>query len=85
MKRIAHRTLKPAPVHPVIGLRVPDQRLDRLAPLEQPLLVIAERLVLAAVDDLHARVVGVHAPVAQVDDDLLGASPQVLQQVARSA
>ena len=83
MQCIAHSTLQPAPVHPVIGLRVPDQRLDRLAPLEQPLLVVGQRLVLAAVNDLHARVVSVHAAVAEVDDDLLGASPLVLQQVAR--
>ena len=81
MQRIAHSTLQPAPIHPVVGLGVADQWLDRLAPLEQALLVIAERLVLAAVDDLHARVVGVHAPVAQVDDDLLGRASQVLQQI----
>ena len=52
MQRIAHGALQPAPIHPVIGLRVADQRLDRLAPFQQPLLVVAERLVLAAVDDL---------------------------------
>ncbi len=33
--------------------------------------MIAERLMLAMMDDLHARVVGVHAAPAQVDDDLL--------------
>ena len=81
MQRIAHRTLQPASIHPVVGLGVADQRLDGLAALEQALLVIAERLVLAAVDDLHARVVGVYAPVAQVDDDLFGRAPGVLQQV----
>ena len=36
-----------------------NQWLDGLASFEQLLLMIAERLVLASVDDLHARVVGV--------------------------
>ena len=83
MQRITHGALQPAPVHPVIGLRVTDQRLDRLAPFEQALLVVGERLVLAAVDGLHARVVRVHAAVAQIDDHLPGSSPQVLKQVVR--
>ena len=80
---IAYRPLQPTPVHPVIRLGVANQRLDGLASLEQSLFMIAERLVLASVDDLHARVVGVHAPVAQVDDDLLGPAAGVLQQVGR--
>ena len=83
MQRITHGALQPAPVHPVIGLRVADQRLDRLASFQQTLLMVGERLVLAAVDDLHARVVRVHAPVAEVDDHLLRTSPQVLHQIAR--
>ena len=61
MQHIAHRALQPVPVHPVIGLRLADQRLDRLASLEQRLLVAGEGFVFAAADDLHARVVGVHA------------------------
>jgi hypothetical protein len=66
MQRIAHRTVQPAAVHPVIGLRVADQRLDGLAAPEQAPLVRAQRLVLATVDDLHPRVVGVHAPVGSL-------------------
>ena len=64
MQRITHRTLEPTPVHPIIGLRVTGQRLDGPAPLEQALVMIAERLMLAMMDDLHARVVGVHAAPA---------------------
>lgn len=41
----------------------------------------AERLVLASVDDLHAGVVCIHAPVAQIDDDLPRGAPGVLQQL----
>jgi hypothetical protein len=60
--------MKPAPIYPVIGLHVADQRLDRLAPLEQPLLVVSQRFVLAAVNDLHARVVRVHTLLMHVHD-----------------
>lgn len=67
----------------MVSFGVANQRLDRLAPLEQPLLVVGERLVLAAVKDLYARVVCIHASVTQIDDDLPRAAPQVLQQVAR--
>ena len=81
MQRIANCPLQPAPVHPVVGIGVADQRLDCLAPFEQALVFIGERLVLAAVNDLHARVVGIHAPVAKVDDDLLGLASQVLLQI----
>ena len=55
MQRITPGALQPAPVHLVIGLRVTDQRLDRLAPLKQALFMLGEQLVLAPVDDLHAR------------------------------
>ena len=81
MQRISRHTLQPAPVHAVVGLGVANQRLDGLGSLEQALVVIAEQLVLAAVDDLHARDVGVQAPVAKVDDNLLGSVTQVLRQV----
>ena len=78
-QRAACRTVQPAPVHPVVGLGVADHRLDSLPLLEQARLFTGEQLVLAAVDGLHARVVGVHTPVAQVDDDLPGqAFPQRL-------
>ena len=53
VQRIAERTLQPAPIHAVVGLGVSDQRLDGLTALEQSFLVIAERLVLAPMDDLR--------------------------------
>ena len=68
----ASSPLQPAPIHTVVGHGVADQRFDGLAPLEQSPFTFAERLVFASVDHLHAGVVGIHAPVAQVLDDLLG-------------
>ena len=81
MQRIAHRTLQPAPVHAVVGLGVADQRLDGLAPLQPGLLLRGQRLELATVDDLLARVVGVHAPEAQVRHHDLDLARHVLEQV----
>ena len=54
------------PVHPVIGLEVPDDRLNRLGSFEQSALLIHQSLVLAPVFDLNVWVVFVHIPVAQV-------------------
>jgi len=70
MQRIAQRSLQQAPVHSVVSFGMADQRRNGLPALEQRPRVGAERLVLDAVDDLHTGVVGVHTPVAQVDDDL---------------
>jgi hypothetical protein len=67
----------------VVRLGVANLRLDRLAPLEQSFFMLAERLVLALVDGLHARVVGVYAPAGQVHDDLFGRAPGILPQVGR--
>jgi hypothetical protein len=80
LQRLAHRTLHPAPIYSVVGLGVADQWLDGLPALEQSFLVITQRFVLAGVDDLHAGVVSVNAPVTQNDDDLLGRAAQVLLQ-----
>lgn len=44
MQRIAHGALQPASVHAVVGLGVPDQRLDRLAPLEKLLFLVAQSI-----------------------------------------
>ena len=49
----------------------------------QRLLLRGQALELAAVDDLHAGVVGVHAAEPQVDHDLLELDRHVLQQVGR--
>ena len=54
MQRIAQRALQPAPFHSMIGIRVNDQQLDRLAPFDQVVLLVGKRLVLATVNDLHA-------------------------------
>ena len=62
---------------------MPDHRLDGLAAFEPAPLLVGERLVLAPVDDLDAGVVGIHTSEAQVHDGLIGAAPQVLQQVGR--
>ena len=66
------RALQPAPIQPVVGLRVPDGRLQRLAPLQPAPLLLAQALVAAPMDDLHAGVVGIDrfAPEPQVGYDL---------------
>lgn len=58
-----------------------NQRLDGLSPLEQTLLVCVQRLVLAPMDDLHIRVVSFDTAVSQADNDPLGHTARVLQQV----
>jgi hypothetical protein len=63
-----------------LGLEVPDDRLDRLASFEQPAFFIGQPLVLAPVFDLNARVLLVHAPVAQVGIHHLGLDAQALHQ-----
>jgi hypothetical protein len=64
----------------MIRLRVSDHRLDGLATLEQPLLVLAQRLEFSSVNDLHVLVVRVGATVAEVDNDLLGRTSVDLQR-----
>lgn len=59
---------------------MPDDRRDRLASFEQPALFIRQPLVLAPVFDLDARVVLVHAPVAQVGIHHFGLDAHALHQ-----
>ena len=67
-------------VHAVVSLKVPDDRLDRMASFEQPAFFIGQPLVLAPVFDLDVRVVLVHTPVAQVCVHHLGLDAQALHQ-----
>ena len=83
MQRITQRALQPAPIHPVIGLQVPDGRLDRLAPAQPALLLRTQALVPASVNDLLVGVLGIHATKPQIDHDLLELDRVVLQQVRR--
>jgi len=74
--------LEPAALHPVVLRGVADQRLDGFAPLEAALVLSAQRLVLAPVDQLDGRDVFVHAAIARVDHRDLGRHADVLQQRA---
>ena len=67
----------------MIGLQVPDHRFDRLATLEPLTILVVERLHAPPVNDAHPGVVGINAPIAQVDEDLFGHHPHVLQQDRR--
>ena len=83
VQRVAHSAFQPAAIHAVVTLGVADHRAGGLSALEPTPLQRGQSLVLAPVDDLHARVVGVYAPVAQIHDGLLRLAPQVLQQIGR--
>ena len=80
MQRIAELPRKPAPVHAVIRLQMPNRRFHRLPPLEPAALLPGQRLVLAPVDDLDIGVVFINAAIAQIDNDLLRRLARVLQQ-----
>jgi hypothetical protein len=80
VQRVTRAADEPAAVHAVVALGVTDHRLDGLPAFEPAPLQRGQRLVLAPVDDLHARVVGVHAPVAQVNDRRGWLHTDVLQQ-----
>jgi hypothetical protein len=56
VQRIAFSAFEVAAVHSVICFEVPDDRLDRLPPFEQPALFIRQPLLLATVFDLEAQV-----------------------------
>lgn len=71
-----------AAVHAVVGFEVADDGLDGLSALEVFLLFTRQALELAPVLDADARVVMVHAPVAQVCKDALRLNVQVLHQDA---
>lgn len=67
----------------MVALGVADHRLDDLPAFDPAPLQRGQRLVLAPMDDLHARIGGVHAPSAQVNDGLIGLDSQVLPQIGR--
>ncbi len=82
MQRITQRALKPAAIHAVIGLQVPDGRFYGTAPLEPVLLLLAQSLELAPVNDLLVRVVAIHPAKAQVDHHVFDLGGNVLCQDA---
>ena len=67
----------------MVSLEVPNDRLNRLSAFEKPTFFIREPLVFAALLDLNARVVSVHAPVTQIGLDSLWPDPQALHQSCR--
>jgi hypothetical protein len=83
MQRIAQFALEPAAIHPVIRFEMTNRRFYRLSSLEPSALLLGQRLVLAAMDDLHLGIVTIHAPKAQINHDFFGLAPDILQQDAR--
>ena len=67
MQPVACFALEVAAAHAVIGLEVPNDRLDGLAPFEQRSVLLADPLGLASVHDVHIRVLCIHTPVAQIN------------------
>ena len=61
MYPVTHRALEVAAVHAVVALEVPDDRLDRLASLEQLSLLSADGSGLSPVHDAYIGVVCIHA------------------------
>ncbi|TSE28103.1 hypothetical protein Ttaiw_02676 [Tepidimonas taiwanensis] len=80
MQPVTLLALEVAPVHAVILLQVPDDRLDGLAALEQLALLLREALDLAAVHQAHIRNVGFHPAVAQIGKRCAGLDASVLHQ-----
>ena len=81
MQRIAQRTLQPAAIHAVIGLQVPYGRLHCGAAFEPSLLLLAQTLELATVNDLLIGVVRIYTAKAQIDHDVFDRDSNVLRQV----
>jgi len=80
MQPVAELALQMASVHPMIGLQVPDHRLDGVAPLDEFDALWREALGLTPVRDCKARVVGFHAAVAEVHHRGGGCGASVLHQ-----
>lgn len=80
MKCIAFTNVEPAPVHPVVGHGVTDQRFDGFTPLKPSLLLRREQFVLAAVEELYRRQLFAHASIAQVHDGRDRLDAENLQQ-----
>jgi hypothetical protein len=59
---------------------VPDGWLNRLSPLEPASLLFCQRPVLAAMNDLHRRIVLIHAAIPQVDNHLFRGFAGVFEQ-----
>ena len=81
MHGLALFALEPTPVHPVIGLQVPNYRLDGLSALEPFALLGTHGFEPAAVYDLSCHQV-VNTPVTQINDGRGGFDIEVLQQVS---
>lgn len=79
-QRVAGLPQQPASVHGVVVFQVPNGRLHRLPELEPFALQLGQALELAAVEDLNARVVRVHASESQVHNHLLGPGGRVFGQ-----
>ena len=83
MQRIAQRTFEPAAIQSVIGLQMPDRRLNGLAQAQPALLLRAQALELAAMNDLRTGVVRVHATEPEIDHHLLEDTAHILRYVFR--
>lgn len=83
VQRIAQWPRQMATIHAVIGLQMTDPGFDRLSAFQPAALCFGERLGLAAMDDLDAGVVGIDAPVAQIDDHFFGTAADVFEQDGR--
>jgi hypothetical protein len=59
---------------------MPDDRLDRLAPLDPALLLRRHRPALASVQQLHLGHHRIDAPVSEIDDDGLRNDADVLKK-----
>src|ERR1035437_343031 len=80
---VAERTLQPAAIHTVIRLQVPNGWLHRCSPLEPALLLCAQTLEFAPVNDLFVGVGGVHTAKTQADHDMFDLEALVLRQDRR--
>ena len=81
LQPFAQRTFEPTTIQPVVRLQLHDGRLHGLAPLQPPPLWLAQALVAAPMNDLHAQVVRIDlfASEPQVGHNLLDRDTQVLR------
>ena len=80
MQRVARAAFEVAAQHPMVMLYVSDHRFNGLAALKLFAFCFAHRLDTSPVGHGHAGVVGVHTPVAQVDEGLFHGAPCALRQ-----
>ncbi|KVZ49799.1 hypothetical protein WK57_16665 [Burkholderia ubonensis] len=85
MQRITSRTLEPAAPQSVILFDVTDDRFDRLTSLEPLALLLAQRLVLASMDQFDRPEFGIDAAIAHIGQHRLRLrfAEHTLQQDAR--